>query len=117
MLFFKLFFKGFPSITDPSRRWALFQVALSFCFFFFASAFAMVAIDFSQIRGGIMVAAWIAISLGLLCAAYGIGMGIVWFKLDTRVDSSEPKLHDDIHKLITTNQRVADAIEKLVAKM
>ncbi len=105
---YKLLFGALPSIQKAEKRWALFQILLSFVFLFVAVAVGILTIDTSTVTGGIMVAAIMLFGFGLLALVYAFGIGMYWFKPKHPIDNDEEakrakrddRLHEDIQALI-----------------
>jgi hypothetical protein len=97
---FKLLFASFPSVSHSERRWALYQVILSFAFFSLAIAIGILTIDVSVVSGEIMIAAVILLGLGCLGLVYAFGLGWHWYKLDSKKRRDAETLHTDIQDAI-----------------
>lgn len=115
---YKFLFGSIPSITEAEKRWALFQILLSFVFFFVVIAIGFLTIDISTVSGGIMIIAFICFGLGLLALIYAFGIGLYWFTPkhpinndeETRRAERDDRLHEDIQSLI---KQIADLAQKM----
>jgi len=77
---FGFLFGSIPSISDSPRRWATFQIILSFTFLFVAVGIAILTIDFTKVSGGIMMMALVFLLFGLIALGCASAIGIYWFR-------------------------------------
>jgi len=118
---FKLLLWVLPSIPDSPRRWALFQIILSFVFFFVALAIGFLTVDISKVSGGIMILVWALFGLGILTFSYALWIGFHWFNSNLPINKDaeiervnrDDRLHDDIQSLI---KQMADLTQKIGGK-
>ncbi|MFC1872143.1 hypothetical protein ACFLYV_00265 [Chloroflexota bacterium] len=110
---YKLIFGSIPSIVKAEKRWAMFQILLSFVFFFIATAIGFVTIDISKVHGWVMIVALIMFGLGGLALVYAFGVGLYWFSPKKNLNNDdEAKLNESLMALNNNINSLVNEIRK-----